>query len=64
MPPVTYTFRFDAVYNNLPFLLEGIAGHAELNQEDGIHPTAAAQKMIAEMIYPLLQPLADDMLSR
>ncbi len=48
----------------LPFLLEGIAGHPELNQEDGIHPTAAAQRMIAEMMYPLLQPLADDMLSR
>ncbi len=48
----------------LPFLLEGIAGHPELNQEDGIHPTAAGQKMIAEMLYPLLQPLADDMLSR
>ena len=48
----------------LPFLLEGIAGHAELNQEDGIHPTAAAKRMIAEMLYPLLQPLADDMLSR
>ena len=48
----------------LPFLLEGIAGHPELNQEDGIHPTAAAQRMIAEMLYPLLQPLADDMLSR
>ena len=48
----------------LPFLLEGIAGHPELNQEDGIHPTAAAQKMIADMLYPLLQPLADDMLSR
>lgn len=48
----------------LPFLLEGIAGHPELNQEDGIHPTAPAQRMIAEMLYPLLQPLADDMLSR
>jgi acyl-CoA thioesterase-1 len=48
----------------LPFLLEGIAGNPELNQEDGIHPTAAAQRMIADMLYPLLQPLADDMLSR
>jgi acyl-CoA thioesterase-1 len=48
----------------LPFLLEGIAGHPELNQEDGIHPTAAAQRMIADMLYPLLQPLADDMLNR
>lgn len=48
----------------LPFLLEGIAGHPELNQEDGIHPTAAGQRMMAEMLYPLLQPLADDMLGR
>ena len=48
----------------LPFLLEGIAGHPELNQEDGIHPTAAGQRMMADMIYRLLQPLADDMLSR
>lgn len=48
----------------LPFLLEGIAGTAELNQEDGIHPTAAGQRLIADMMYPLLQPLADDMLSR
>lgn len=48
----------------LPFLLEGIAGHPELNQEDGIHPTAAGQRMMADMLYPLLQPLADDMLSR
>ena len=68
-----YQAEFKAIYPELaakykvtflPFLLEGIAGHPELNQEDGIHPTAAAQRMIAEMIYPLLQPLADDMLSR
>jgi acyl-CoA thioesterase-1 len=54
----TYGVKF------LPFLLEGIAGHPELNQEDGIHPTAQAQRMIADMIYPLLQPMADDALSR
>ncbi|MCR4373360.1 MAG: arylesterase [Acidobacteria bacterium] len=48
----------------LPFLLQGIAGEARLNQEDGIHPTAEGQRMIAEMLYPLLQPMADDVLSR
>jgi len=48
----------------LPFLLEGIAGNPELNQEDGIHPTAEGQRMIADMIYPLLRPMADDALSR
>ncbi len=48
----------------LPFLLQGIAGEARLNQEDGIHPTAEGQRMMAEMLYPLLQPMADDVLSR
>lgn len=48
----------------LPFLLAGIAGEARLNQEDGIHPTAEGQRMMAEMLYPLLQPMADDVLSR
>lgn len=55
-----------ARYNTrlLPFLLEGVAGHPELNQEDGIHPTAAGQRLIADLVYPLLQPMADDVLSR
>jgi len=48
----------------LPFLLEGVAGIPELNQEDGIHPTAAGQRKIATLLYPLLQPMADDVLSR
>jgi acyl-CoA thioesterase-1 len=48
----------------LPFLLEGIAGVERLNQADGIHPTMEGQRMIAEMLYPLLQPMADDVLSR
>jgi acyl-CoA thioesterase-1 len=48
----------------LPFLLEGIAGVEALNQADGIHPTMEGQRMIAEMMYPLLQPMADDVLSR
>jgi acyl-CoA thioesterase-1 len=70
---IPYQAEFKAIYPDLaakyqvtflPFLLEGIAGIPELNQEDGIHPTAAGQRMIAEMIYPLLQPLADDMLGR
>ncbi len=48
----------------LPFLLEGVAGQPELNQADGIHPTAEGQRMIAALIYPLLRPMADDALSR
>lgn len=33
-----------------PFLLEGVAGHPNLNQPDGIHPTEAGQKIIAEKL--------------
>lgn len=48
----------------VPFLLDGVAGLPEMNQDDGIHPTAAGQRIIAEAIYPRLQPILDDLLSR
>lgn len=48
----------------LPFLLEGVAGNPALNQADGIHPTAEGQRIIAGLVYPRLQPLIDDLLSR
>ncbi len=31
----------------VPFLLEGVAGKRELNQADGLHPTAAGQEIVA-----------------
>jgi acyl-CoA thioesterase-1 len=40
-----------------PFLLEGVAGEARLNQPDGIHPTAQGQRVIAERLWPHLRPL-------
>ena len=40
-----------------PFLLDGVAGDARLNQPDGIHPTAAGQRVIAERLWPHLKPL-------
>jgi acyl-CoA thioesterase-1 len=39
----------------LPFLLEGVAGHPELNQADGIHPNPAGHKLVAEHLYPKLK---------
>ena len=48
----------------LPFLLEGVAGEASLNQADGIHPTAAGQQIIATHVYDELKPLLDDIASR
>jgi acyl-CoA thioesterase-1 len=41
----------------LPFLLEGVAGRAELNQRDGIHPTAEGARIVADHLWPLLEPM-------
>jgi acyl-CoA thioesterase-1 len=40
-----------------PFLLDGVAGDARLNQPDGIHPTAEGQRVIAAVLWPYLRPL-------
>ncbi len=61
-----YTRQFAAMYPDLarenhltliPFLLEGVGGVPGLNQADGIHPTAAGHKIVAETIWRALQPL-------
>jgi acyl-CoA thioesterase-1 len=36
----------------VPFLLEGVAGVSDLNQSDGIHPTAAGAARIADHLWP------------
>ena len=41
----------------VPFLLEGVGGMAELNQADGIHPTAEGQEIMAKTVVPYLRPL-------
>ena len=41
----------------IPFLLEGVAGDAELNQQDGIHPTEAGHRILAKHVWEVLQPL-------
>lgn len=59
-----YTAEFQQLFPNLakkndvkliPFLLEGVAGHPELNQEDGIHPTAKGQKIVKENVWEVLE---------
>jgi acyl-CoA thioesterase I len=63
-----YTVKFRQVYRDLarthnvafvPFLLDGVAGQARLNQGDGIHPNAEGARLIAETIWRALQPMAD-----
>jgi acyl-CoA thioesterase-1 len=61
-----YTNKFKAVFpalaakNNIalvPFLLQGVGGVPELNQGDGIHPTAKGAKIVAENVWKVLQGL-------
>jgi len=60
-----YTSRFRAIFpavagdtgaRLVPFLLEGVAGVRELNQDDGIHPTREGHAMIADNVWPWLEP--------
>jgi acyl-CoA thioesterase-1 len=44
----------------VPFFLDGVAGVKHLNLQDGIHPTAAGYKVIAERIWPALKELLED----
>ena len=39
----------------LPFLLQGVAQYSDLMQEDGLHPTAAAQPIILDNVLPLVE---------
>ena len=41
----------------MPFLLDGVAGDARLNQPDGIHPTSEGYRVIADRLWPYLLPL-------
>ncbi|NWA27597.1 arylesterase [Pseudomonas gingeri] len=61
-----YTQAFAKVYGELaeeknialvPFFLEGIGGHPELMQADGIHPAPAGQGMLLDNVWPSLKPL-------
>ena len=62
-----YGARFDAIYPELaerhgallyPFLLDGVATVAELNQADGLHPNEAGVEVIVERILPSVLCLA------
>ena len=59
-----YAEGFAALYRRLakslgvelvPFLLDGVGGHPQLNQPDGIHPTARGQEIVADNVLPHLK---------
>ena len=61
-----YIDKFTAIYTSLaerygtalvPRVLEGVAEHAELMQQDGIHPTAEAQPKVMMNVWQGLQPM-------
>lgn len=41
----------------IPFILDGVAGDPELNQEDGIHPTADGHRLVAENVWEVLKAI-------
>lgn len=61
-----YTKRFSGIYSKIaketkvplvPFLLEGLVDKPQLFQADRIHPTAEAQPLMLDSIWPYLKPL-------
>lgn len=61
-----YTAAFRKIFPDLaeknhatliPFLLQDVAGHEKLNQDDGIHPNIEGHKIVAENVYKVLSPL-------
>ena len=69
LPPnygARYTRAFEQVYVEVarqeqvalvPFFLEGVGDVSGLMQADGVHPTAGAQPILLENLWPTLQPL-------
>jgi acyl-CoA thioesterase I len=41
----------------IPFLLEGVGGHRELNQADLIHPSPAGHRIVADLVWRTLEPI-------
>jgi acyl-CoA thioesterase-1 len=63
----SYVSAFGEMFNELatkngaalvPYLLDGVAGNPSLNLPDGIHPNAAGQKILAENVWRVLEPVA------
>ena len=63
----SYVSAFGEMFNKLatknraelvPYLLDGVAGNPSLNLPDGIHPNAAGQKILAENVWRVLEPVA------
>ena len=61
-----YTARFRSAYRDVaeserltlvPFLLDSVAGHAELNLPDGVHPNERGERIVARNVWRALRPV-------
>ncbi len=61
-----YTQQFQTIYPELakendlpliPLIMDKLGGNEELIQSDGLHPTPAGHKVIAETVWEVLKPL-------
>jgi len=59
-----YANEFRSIFGSLasknqmalvPFILEGVGGVPDLNQGDGIHPTAVGHRIVAENVWAVLK---------
>jgi acyl-CoA thioesterase-1 len=69
LPPINgaaYSAEFNSTFPELaeryrvalmPFMLEGVAGNPALNLSDGVHPNAAGHRVMADAMWPYLEPL-------
>ena len=62
-----YVFAFGQIYADLaaknnaeliPYLLEGVGGDPLLNQPDRVHPNVIGQRILAENVWRILEPIA------
>ena len=67
-----YVFAFRKMFADLaaqndaalvPYLLDHVAGDPSMNLSDGIHPNADGQKILAETVWYVLEPLAREVAS-
>ncbi len=65
-----YSTRFRAMFPDLaaahgaalvPFLLDGVGGIPALNLPDGLHPTPAGHKIVANNVWKVLEPVLQTM---
>ena len=68
-----YTRRFQAIFPRvakatgvrlLPFLLDGVGGRPDLNQDDGIHPNPEGARRVANNVFRALRPVLDSLARR